>query len=208
MNKNGLAHCMGSCYTCQGRAVPANMLAPSCAHVFSQCPARWPRRRSLAAVRRGGRLGTLPAARRAGPHSPHNACSACKTLAQHEARETVCSACRSCHGVQPALVEGARDGGDAVDELGAEDDVGITKHALLQADHDELGVGEVRPDHAPNVLRVAQVQRSVHLGHIKSPLMRALSGKSSNEPQALCWVGTAIAREEQHVGGRHACTVS
>ena len=64
-----------------------------------------------------------------------------------------------------AAIGGACDGGHAVHELGAEDDVGVAEHALLERDHDELGVGEVRLDHAPNVLGVAQVQRSIHLQH-------------------------------------------
>lgn len=58
---------------------------------------------------------------------------------------------------------GAGDGGDAVDELGAEQHVGVVEHALLQGHHDELGLREVRLDHAPDVLRVAQVQRRIHL---------------------------------------------
>lgn len=62
-----------------------------------------------------------------------------------------------------AVVDGARDGRDAVHKLGAEDDVGIAEHALLQGDHDELRVREVRLDHVPDVLRVAQVQRGIHL---------------------------------------------
>ena len=57
----------------------------------------------------------------------------------------------------------AGDGRDAIHKLGPEDDVGVAEHALLQRHHDELGVGEVRLDHAPDVLRVAQVQRSIHL---------------------------------------------
>ena len=69
-----------------------------------------------------------------------------------------------CASPAPALVDGARDGRDAVHKLGAEDDVGVAEHALLERDHDELGVGEVRFDHAPDVLRVAQVQCGIHLG--------------------------------------------
>lgn len=57
----------------------------------------------------------------------------------------------------------AGDGRDAVDKLGPEQNVGIGKHALLERDNDELRVGEVRLDHAPDVLCMAQVQRCVHL---------------------------------------------
>ena len=65
-----------------------------------------------------------------------------------------------------AAVGRARDCRDAVHKLGAEDDVGVAEHALLERDHNELGVGEVRLDHAPNVLGVAQVQSSIHLQHM------------------------------------------
>ena len=72
--------------------------------------------------------------------------------------------CRMGRGANAlAAVHGARDGGHAIHELGAEDDVGVAEHALLERDHNELGVGEVRLDHPPNVLGVAQVQGSVHL---------------------------------------------
>ena len=55
------------------------------------------------------------------------------------------------------------DGGHAVDEFGPEDAVGVVEHALLQGHHNELRIGEVRADHATDVLRVAQVQRGVNL---------------------------------------------
>ena len=64
----------------------------------------------------------------------------------------------------PRLVRGRpRHGRHAVDKLGAVQHVRIGEHALLQGDHDELREREVLLDHAPNVLRVAQVQRGVHL---------------------------------------------
>lgn len=74
-----------------------------------------------------------------------------------------------------AVVGAASDGGDAVHEFGAEDDVGVAEHALLQGHHYELGVGEVRLDHAADVLRVAQVQRSIHLHRHKMAHIRALN---------------------------------
>ena len=74
-----------------------------------------------------------------------------------------CSGCSSL-----AVVDGARDGRDAIHELGAEDDIGVIEHALLQGDHDELRVREVGLDHVPDVLRVAQVQRRIHLQRQKA----------------------------------------
>lgn len=47
--------------------------------------------------------------------------------------------------------------------LCAEDDVCVVEHALLQGHDDELRLREVRADHAPNVLGVAQVERRIHL---------------------------------------------
>ena len=61
------------------------------------------------------------------------------------------------------IVRVAGDGRDPVDEFGAEDDVGIVEHALLEAHHDELTLGEVGFDHVPDVLSVAQIQRCIHL---------------------------------------------
>ena len=47
--------------------------------------------------------------------------------------------------------------------LGAENDVCVVEHALLQRHNDELRLWKVRADHAADVLRVAQIQRGIHL---------------------------------------------
>ena len=62
-------------------------------------------------------------------------------------------------------MRGPGDRRDAIEEFGAEDDVGIVEHTLLQGDHNELGIREVLPDHASNVLCVAEVKRCIHLHH-------------------------------------------
>ena len=63
----------------------------------------------------------------------------------------------------PVRGDGAGHGRNAVDELGAEEHVGIVEHALLEGHYDELGVREVGLDHVPDVLRVAQVQSCINL---------------------------------------------
>ena len=50
-----------------------------------------------------------------------------------------------------------------IDKFGAENDIGIVKHSLLERDHKELGVLEVILEHAANVLSMAQIQSSVDL---------------------------------------------
>ena len=57
----------------------------------------------------------------------------------------------------------ARDCGDAIYELGPEDDVRIAEHALLERNYNELGIGEVRFDHAANVLCMTQVKSCIAL---------------------------------------------
>lgn len=57
----------------------------------------------------------------------------------------------SCHSWNP------------IHKLSAIDDIGVVEHAFLQGDNNELRVGEVGFDHAPNVLSVTQIQRSVNL---------------------------------------------
>ena len=41
--------------------------------------------------------------------------------------------------------------------------VGVVEHALLQRHDDELAVAEVRAEHGADVLRVAEVERRIHL---------------------------------------------
>ena len=53
--------------------------------------------------------------------------------------------------------------GDAIHKLGAEDDAGILEHALFERHNQKLRLREVLLDHAPNVLRVAQIQSRIHL---------------------------------------------
>ncbi len=65
----------------------------------------------------------------------------------------------------PALLSlnGARDGGHPVHKLGAEEDVGVVEHPVLERDDDELGAPEVGLQHVADVLGVTQVQGRVHL---------------------------------------------
>mmetsp|Transcript_45018 Transcript_45018/g.75101 ORF Transcript_45018/g.75101 Transcript_45018/m.75101 type:complete len:345 (+) Transcript_45018:383-1417(+) len=72
--------------------------------------------------------------------------------------------------VSPTVVVALGERGDrarhrrhAVDELCAVDHVGVAEHALLERDDDELRLREVCLDHAADVLRVAEIQRRVHL---------------------------------------------
>ena len=53
--------------------------------------------------------------------------------------------------------------GHTVDKLCAKEDVGIVEHAVLERDDNELGVLEVSLEHEPDILRVRQIQRRVHL---------------------------------------------
>jgi hypothetical protein len=60
-------------------------------------------------------------------------------------------------------LNGPRDGGHPVHKLGAEEDVGVVKHPVLERDDDELGAPEVSLQHVADVLGVTQVQGRVHL---------------------------------------------
>mmetsp|Transcript_56421 Transcript_56421/g.175010 ORF Transcript_56421/g.175010 Transcript_56421/m.175010 type:complete len:389 (+) Transcript_56421:163-1329(+) len=57
----------------------------------------------------------------------------------------------------------ARHGRGAINEARAEEDIRVVEHALLEGHHDELRVGEMRPDHVADVLCMAQVQGRVDL---------------------------------------------
>lgn len=50
----------------------------------------------------------------------------------------------------------------AVHKFGLEKDVCVIEHAVLERDHYELAVSEVRAQHLTDVLCVGKVQRSVH----------------------------------------------
>ncbi|PSN69326.1 hypothetical protein BS50DRAFT_339636 [Corynespora cassiicola Philippines] len=55
------------------------------------------------------------------------------------------------------------DNAGAVHESRPEDAVRVLEHAVLETDHNELRALEPRLDKTANVLRVRQVERSVHL---------------------------------------------
>ena len=60
-------------------------------------------------------------------------------------------------------LDGTGHSGHPVNELGAEQDVGVVEHAVLERDHDELGALEVGLEHVANVLGVTEIQGRVHL---------------------------------------------
>ena len=53
--------------------------------------------------------------------------------------------------------------GHAINKLGAEQDVGIVEHTVLQGHNNELWMLEVGLQHVTDVLGVAQVKGRVHL---------------------------------------------
>ncbi|GIX65192.1 voltage-dependent L-type calcium channel subunit alpha-1S [Babesia caballi] len=57
----------------------------------------------------------------------------------------------------------AHNGRGTVDKTSPEEDAGVGEHPLLQAHNQKLRIGKLRLDHLPDVLRVAQVKRSVNL---------------------------------------------
>mmetsp|Transcript_126419 Transcript_126419/g.307199 ORF Transcript_126419/g.307199 Transcript_126419/m.307199 type:complete len:273 (+) Transcript_126419:101-919(+) len=79
----------------------------------------------------------------------------CGTLliAVFDGREALRGASRHCPGHSR----------NTIHKLGAEDNVGVVEHPLLERHHNELRLAEMCPQHGANVLRVRKVQRRVNL---------------------------------------------
>lgn len=57
---------------------------------------------------------------------------------------------------------GPRYSRHSVDELGAEQHVGVIEHAVLQGNNDELGLFEMRLQHVSDVLRMTEIKGGIH----------------------------------------------